>query len=121
MGTNHDEKTREHRITEEAFLQCVAKAVTETRGVHSLGERMGDSLYHGFTGRRSLRKGIKVAKGGKGPIVDIFVVVEYGVHIPDVAFNIQTNVKHALKQKFDLKIEAINIQVQGVHTTRIKR
>ncbi len=121
MGTNYDEKTKENRITEESFLQCVGKAVNETRGVHSLGERMGDSLYHGFTGRKSLRKGIKVAKGGKGLIIDIFVVVEYGVHIPDVAFNIQTNVKHALKEEFDLKIEAINIQVQGVHITRIKR
>lgn len=121
MGMNHDEKTKDNRITEEAFLQCVAKAVNETRGVHSLGERMGDSLYHGFTGRKSLRKGIKVAKGGKGIIIDIFVVVEYGVHIPDVAFNIQTNVKQALNQKFDQKIEAINIQIQGVHTTRIKR
>ncbi|MBR2001010.1 MAG: Asp23/Gls24 family envelope stress response protein [Firmicutes bacterium] len=121
MGTNHDEKTKDNRITEEAFLQCVAGAVNETRGVYSLGERMGDSLYQGFTGRRSLRKGIKVARGGKGIIIDIFVVVEYGVHIPDVAFNIQTNVKHALKEEFDLKIEAINIQIQGVHTTRIKR
>ena len=121
MGTNHDEKTKENRITEEAFLHCVANAVKQTRGVHSLGERMGDSLYHGFTGRRSLRKGIKVAKGGKGPIIDIFVVVEYGVHIPDVAFHIQTNVKHALMKDFDLKVEAIYIQIQGVHTTRIKR
>jgi len=118
MGMNHEEKNKEIRITEEAFLQCVASVVNETRGVYSLGERMGDSIYQGFTGRRSLRKGIKVTKGTKGPVVDIFVVVEYGVHIPDVAFNIQTNVKRALKQNFDIKADAINIQIQGVHTTK---
>ena len=121
MGTNYDEKTKENRITEDTFLHCVAAAVKKTAGVHSLGERMGDSLYTGFTGRRSLRKGIKVTKGGKGPIVDVFVVVEYGVHIPDVAFNIQSNVKRALLNELDLKVEAVNIQIQGVHTTRIKR
>ena len=121
MGMNHAERNKENRVIEELFLQCVAKAVTGTPGVHSLGERMGDSIYHGFTGRRSQRKGIKVTRGGKGPVVDIFVVVQYGVHIPDVAFNIQSNVKRALRTELDMKVEAVNIQIQGVHTTRIKR
>ena len=120
MGTNHEDKTKENRITEEVFLSCVAKAAMNTPGVYSLAERLGASLSKNLLGKTSLRKGIKVSRGEKGPIGDIFVVVQYGVHIPDVAFNIQSNVKGALRKELELKTEAVNIHINGVHTTKDK-
>jgi uncharacterized alkaline shock family protein YloU len=40
--------------------------------------------------------------------------VRYGERIPDVAWNVQQNVKNALEGVMDIAIENINIHVQGV-------
>ncbi len=118
METNRDDKNKESHMTEEMFLRCVAKAATETAGVYALAERLGDSLSKNILGKDSFRKGMKVSRGDKGPVVDIFIVVQYGVHIPDVAFNVQNNVKRALRSEFDMQAEEINIHIKGVHTAK---
>ena len=121
MGMNREDKTKENRITEERLLRCIARAAAGTAGVYSLAERLGDSLSKNILGKNSLRKGMKIGRGEKGPVVDIFIVVQYGVQIPDVAFNVQNNVKKALWDKFELKAEEVNIHVNGVHTTKDKK
>jgi len=121
MGMSHEDKNKENRITEEKLLRCIAKAVTETAGVYALAERLGDSLSKNILGKNSFRKGMKIGRGEKGPVVDIFIVVRYGVQIPDVAFNVQNNVMKALWNQFDLKAEEVNIHVNGVHTTKDKK
>ena len=121
MGTNHEDKTKENRITEEAFFRCISDAATGTAGVYDLADGFGDSLSMNILGKKSFRRGIKTSRGETGPVADIFIVVQYGVHIPDVAFNLQSNVKRALRKEFDIKAEAVNIHIEGVHTTKDKK
>ena len=44
------------------------------------------------------------------------IIVEYGVRIPDVAFEIQNRVKKAVESMTGLKVEEVNVHVQGVNT-----
>ncbi len=114
MTANYEEKNSVARISEEALISCIASAVEHTEGVHALAERIGDSLSKSLLRKESYRKGIKLFKGEKGPAIDVFVIVQYGVHIPEVAWNIQDSVKNALACQFDLPVEAVNIRVQGI-------
>ena len=44
------------------------------------------------------------------------IIVEYGSRIPDVAFEIQNRVKKAVESMTGLKVEEVNVHVQGVNT-----
>ena len=44
------------------------------------------------------------------------IIVEYGSRIPDVAYEIQTRVKKAVESMTGLKVEEVNVHVQGVNT-----
>lgn len=66
-------------------------------------------------GRRNLSKGIKVEVGTEDAKIDIYVVVDYGVRIPDVAWDIQESVKNAVETMTGLKVNYVNVHVQGVH------
>ena len=44
------------------------------------------------------------------------IIVEYGSRIPDVAFEIQNRVKKAVESMTGLKVEEVNVNVQGVNT-----
>ena len=61
-----------------------------------------------------MSKGVKVAVGEKEAAVDIFIIVDYGVKIPDVAWQIQENVKKAIETMTGLSVVEVNIHIQGV-------
>lgn len=52
--------------------------------------------------------------------IDVFVVVNFGVKIPEVAWNLQENIKNAVIAHNIEVVEHINIHVQGVKITEDK-
>jgi len=66
-------------------------------------------------GRKNLSKGVKVEVGEHEAAVDLFIIVNYGISIPEVANNIQNNVKQAIEGMTGLDVEEVNIHVLGVH------
>ncbi|MDR3072791.1 MAG: Asp23/Gls24 family envelope stress response protein [Clostridiales Family XIII bacterium] len=101
-------------IATDVLALYVSNAVLATEGVFDLSPLIADTITHTIWGKESRFKGIKFADGDKGVIIDIFVVLTFGQWIPDVAWNIQQNVKSALLDEMEIDIESINIHVQGV-------
>ncbi|MDA8096856.1 MAG: Asp23/Gls24 family envelope stress response protein, partial [Clostridia bacterium] len=65
-------------------------------------------------GRKNLGRGVKVEVGEKETAVDLYVIVEYGIRIPDVAAQIQSSVKRAIETMTGLVVVEVNVHVQGV-------
>ena len=65
---------------------------------------------------KNLSKGIKVDVGEKSVKIDVNIIVEYGSRIPDVAFEIQNRVKKSVESMTGLKVNEVNVHVQGVNT-----
>ena len=73
-----------------------------------------------LSGKKNLAKGIKVEVEGTTAKIDVNIIVEYGSRIPDVAFEIQNRVKKAVESMTGLKVEEVNVHVQGVNTDGAK-
>ena len=65
-------------------------------------------------GRKNFAKGVKVEVGEKEAAADLYVIVKYGVRIPDVALAVQENVKQAIETMTGLSVVEVNVHVQGV-------
>lgn len=107
------------KISEEVVSIIAGLAATEVKGVAG----MSGGFVGGITdilGMKNLSKGVKVAVGEKEAAVDLFIIVDYGVSIPEVAWNIQENVKKAIETMTGLKVVEVNINVQGVDLGRDK-
>ena len=111
MGSSADESLGAISISEEVIAACVQNAVLNTKGVHS----MTGGLTRNLLNKDPLHKGLKVNIAQEGVYVDVYVVVEYGVKIPEVAWDIQENVKAEIETLARLDVLAVNIHVQGVH------
>lgn len=46
--------------------------------------------------------------------VDIFLIIKNGYKIPDIAWDVQENVKKALDKHRNNKVEHINIHIEGI-------
>ncbi len=59
-------------------------------------------------------RNIKVEIKGNKPSINLYVIIKYGVRIPDIAWDIQSRIKKDLAKKLDSDINEINIHVQGI-------
>ena len=73
-----------------------------------------------LSGKKNLAKGIKVEVTETDAKIDVNIIVEYGSRIPDVAFEIQNRVKKAVESMTGLKVQEVNVHVQGVNTDTVK-
>lgn len=102
------------KITDDVVAIIASMAATEVTGVAG----MSGGIAGGFTeilGRKNLSKGVKVEVGEKEAAIDLFIIVNYGARIPDIAWEIQEKVQKAVETMTGLKVVEVNIHVQGVY------
>lgn len=102
------------KISDEVVAVIAGLAATEVPGVAGMSGGLAGGIAE-MLGRKNLSKGVKVEVGDKETAVDLFIVVEYGAKIPDIAWEIQENVKKAIESMTGLQVVEVNVHVQGVH------
>lgn len=100
------------KISEDVVAVIAGVAASEVPGVCSMSGGLG--LTEVF-GKKNMAKGIKAEVNEKDTKIDVNIIVEYGVRIPDIAFEIQNRVKTAVESMTGLKVQEVNIHVQGVN------
>ncbi|MFC9815463.1 Asp23/Gls24 family envelope stress response protein [Streptomyces virginiae] len=60
-------------------------------------------------------RGVKVEVGERQAAVDVELVVEYGVPVPDVARDVRENVMAAVERITGLEVVEVNMPVTDVH------
>ena len=101
------------RIASEVVKIIAGLAATEIKGVVG----MSGGMVEGFAEllkKKSLAKGVKVEVGEKQCVIDLFIVTEYGVKIPEIACQVQENVKRAVESMTGLEVIEVNVHIQGV-------
>ena len=104
------------KIADEVVAIIAGKAVSEIKGVYEMSGGFAGGISEVLSGKKNLAKGIKVVATEKDAKIDVNIIVEYGVRIPEIAFEIQTKVKKAVETMTGLKVTEVNVHVQGVNT-----
>lgn len=108
------------KISNDVVASIAGVAVSEVQGVYSMAGGLAGGISEVFSGKKNLSKGIKVEVGERDTKIDVNIIVEYGVRIPDVAFEIQGRVKKAVETMTGLKVSGVNIHVQGIKTNSVE-
>ncbi len=108
--------TNEIKIADDVVAVIAGVAVAEVPGVAEMAGGFAGGITEVLSGKKNLAKGIKVEVGEKDTKIDVNIIVEYGVRIPDVAFEIQNRVKKAVETMTGLNVVEVNVHVQGVNT-----
>lgn len=54
-------------------------------------------------------------------IANLFLIISYGLRIPDLTWEIQAKIKEKVKEVTGLEINKINVHIQGIHYPRKNR
>ena len=97
------------RVADEVVSIIAGLATTEVAGVAGMSGGIAGGIAE-ILGR----KGVKVEVGEKEAAVDLYIIVQYGIRIPEVALAAQENVKRAIETMTGLTVIEVNVHVQGV-------
>ncbi|MDD5602981.1 MAG: Asp23/Gls24 family envelope stress response protein [Eubacteriales bacterium] len=101
------------RVSEEVIAIIAGIAATEVAGVAGMSGGIAGGIA-GILGRKNLSKGVKVEVGEKEAIINLYIIVELGYRIPDVAWEIQEKVKKSVEMMTGLDVIEVNIHIQGI-------
>jgi uncharacterized alkaline shock family protein YloU len=110
----------EINITRETIRSMVSLNLAEVKGVvgsrKSIIKEITDML-RGDTSENETEEAtrpIKVEIKDNKPLINLYIIIKYGVRIPDIAWDIQSRVKEGLIKKLGIEINEIDIHIQGI-------
>lgn len=104
------------KVSPAAIASLAAEAVKECYGVVGMSRRnLLDELAGSL--QRGSRRGIDVTVSDQGVTIDVFVVVEYGIRIIEVANNVRDRVYFTLTGKAGIPVQAVNVHVQELRVS----
>ena len=106
-------------ISPVAVATIAAQAVLECYGVVGISSRGLAEVLH----RSHRHRGVEVRFQDGAPstrpaiIIDIYVIMEYGVRIMTVARNVMKRVKFTVEKALGVPVEQVNVHVQGLRVS----
>lgn len=105
------------KISDDVIAAIAGITARETEGVAGMSTGIAGEIYE-FIGKKAPSKGVKVENGEDGVSVDIYIIVNYGVKISEVAGEVQFKVKSAIEEMTNLDMKSVNVHVQGVKISK---
>ncbi len=109
------------RINNNVIAIIAHETAKKVPGVVELQGSLADDLA-GMIGKKSKDKGIRVEKESEELLtIDLAVVLEFGVRIPDICVQLQEAVKQAVEDMTGQHVYAVNVIVQGIRNMGEKK
>lgn len=107
-------------VTAHAVATLAAKAVMECYGVVGMASKTLRDGLAVLLQKDNPHRGIEVRFVNREMVViDMYVVVEYGLRISEVAQNIVSRVRFAVGRALDMPVVKVNVFVQGVRVSDV--
>ncbi|MCF8563593.1 Asp23/Gls24 family envelope stress response protein [Alicyclobacillus tolerans] len=104
------------QIADEVIQIIAGLAASEIEGVADMTGTFAGGITESILGRRNFSKGVRVQFGeeDKTCLIDLSVVLDFGVKIPEVCMMVQEHVKQAVESMTGLEVVTVNIHVTAV-------
>lgn len=107
------------RITIEALIHLVLRDI---KGVVSPKKTVFQNIAKLVQGTQEenehIFQEVKMEINPDSIIANLFLIINYGIRIPDLTWEIQARVKEKLKEMTGLEISKINVHIQGIRYPR---
>ena len=108
-------------IADGVVAKIAENAAREVRGVHELASGLGGALRRIAPGISDRGSAASVEVGQREAIVELDLVVDYGISIPQTTAAVRQNVISRLQQMTGLTVKEVNIEVSDLYFAEEER
>ncbi len=110
-----DEGNGKVNISDDVVAAISGIAATEIDGVFGMSGGVVGDIVEKLGAKKSPQKGVKVIVKPEGATIDLYIVVDFGVRIPELAWNVQENVKNSVETMTGIDVLKVNVHIDGVN------
>ncbi len=103
-------------IENSTIASIAGYVATKCYGVVGMASRSKKDGLVSLLKMENMSKGIRVSTVDNGIVIDMSIIVEYGVNINVICDSIINNVKYKLEHNTGLKVNKINVHVESVRS-----
>mgnify|MGYP000979264501 FL=1 len=106
-------------ISDDVIASVAGGAAVSCYGI--IGMASKNQVKDGITeilGKENYSKGIIVKKDDGKLVIDLYIIVMYGTKISEIANNVQSSVKYQIEKTLGVKVDEINIYIQGIKVNK---
>ncbi|MGC8873362.1 MAG: Asp23/Gls24 family envelope stress response protein [Chloroflexia bacterium] len=115
MDLRSDDSLGRIEVSRRAIAALAEQAALQCYGVVGLVSRHRQGVW---VRPPEDRGGVVVRLDGDRVILELYVVIEYGTRICEVARNVMASVRFAVEHTLGVPVEAVHVFVQGIHLSR---
>ncbi len=104
-------------VAPRAIESIAGLAVLEAYGVVGMAPKDSREYMAALLPRANFRRGVYVKCHGGQVVIDLYVIIEYGTRISQVAVGIQNRVKYIVERDTGLTVAQVNVHVQGLRVS----
>jgi len=94
--------------------QIAGIAATNCYGVVGMISQNKKGGLYNLLKREILDKGVRVTCVDRELVIDLYIVLEYGVNIKTIGDSIKNNVKYQVETLTGLKVASVRVNVEGI-------
>lgn len=108
-------KTNDKNSIEDlAIAKKISEEVCKIEGVSRFVETGITKSIANVFGRGNAFPGIEISRDNEIINISLYINVYYGINIPQLSYDIQTKLKPVISEMTANKVQAININVEGI-------
>jgi uncharacterized alkaline shock family protein YloU len=120
MGRDVSTELGQITISDEVIALISGMAATECYGLVGMASRNIQDGIAELLGMDNMGRGVEVRLAGDEVVVGLYIIVEYGTKITEVAHNVMDKVRYVVESMTGLKVSRVNITIQGVRVTHAR-
>ena len=101
-------------LSNDVIATICGGAATECYGVVGMASQKTSDGFYDLLGRDNYSKGIVVEAGDTGAIINLYIIIGYGIKISEIVYEVQKKVKYVLENTLDIDVEEVNVYVQSI-------
>jgi uncharacterized alkaline shock family protein YloU len=108
-------------VSPRAIAHLASRAAQRSYGVVGLAQRHARPGWAELLRREEAHKGVEVAFTEGRVVIELYLVIEYGTRISEVARNIMSNVKFTVESALGVPVVQVNVNVQDIRVSEEER
>ncbi len=102
-------------VSPRVVASIVGHAANECYGVVGMAARgLRDGIAERLN-RENEHRGVEIEVRDGGILIELYIIVQYGTRISEVAHNLMSAVRYAVERSLGVRVLAVNVNIQGIH------
>lgn len=104
-------------VSPRAIESIAGLVALESYGIVGLAPKDSREYMVALLPRNNFRRGVQVKFVDARVVIDLFVIIEYGTRVSQVAQGIKNRVKYVIERDTGLRVAQVNVHVQGLRVS----